>query len=117
MQLNGNNEKLPDYPWIRDSFNIHSTPSYTKHYMGKFSSLQDVNNGFILDGILGDYKEGELPLAQQHLNNIEHLINPQKSIFLFDRILQCNGIICTNNRNGFIFSCYIKKRIIQKRKK
>ena len=73
MQQNSSDEKLPDYPWIRDAFNIHSTLSYTKHYMGKFSSLQDVNNGFILDGILGDYKEGELPLAQQHLVSMQKL--------------------------------------------
>ena len=53
--------------------------------MGKFSSIQDVNNGFILDGILGNYKEGELLLAQQNLSNIENLINPEKSIFIFDR--------------------------------
>lgn len=42
---------------------------------------------FILDGILDDYKAGELPLAQKHLNKIENLINPSKSIFIFDRLL------------------------------
>ena len=40
---------------------------------------------FIWDGILDDYKTGELPLAQKHLNKIENLINPSKSIFIFDR--------------------------------
>ena len=83
--VDGSDEKLPDYPWIREAFNIHSTPKYTKPCMGKFSSVQDVNNGFILDGILDDYKAGELPLAQEHLNKIENLINPKKSIFIFDR--------------------------------
>ena len=56
--IDGSDEKLPDYPWIREAFNIHSTPNYTKPCMGKFSSVQDVNNGFILDGLLGNYKEG-----------------------------------------------------------
>ena len=53
--------------------------------MGKFSSIQDVLNGFILDGILGNYKEGELPLMHQNLSNIENIIIPEKSIFTFDR--------------------------------
>ena len=83
--IDGSDEKLPDYPWIREAFNIHSTSNYTKPCMGKFSSVQDVNNGFIWDGILDDYKAGELPLAQKHLNKIENLINPSKSIFIFDR--------------------------------
>ena len=53
--------------------------------MGKFSSVQDVLNGFLLDGTLDDYKKGELPLAHQHLINIENIISPTDSIFLFDR--------------------------------
>ena len=58
----GSDTKLPDFPEVREEFNIKNTLKYTKPCMGKLSSLQDVLNGFILDGILGNYKEGELPL-------------------------------------------------------
>ena len=34
---------------------------------------------------LDDYKKGELPLAYQHIINIENIISPEYSIFLFDR--------------------------------
>ena len=81
----GSDQKLPDFPEVREEFNIHNTPRYTKPCMGKFSSIQDVLNGFILDGILGNYKEGELPLMHQNLSNIENIIIPEKSIFTFDR--------------------------------
>ena len=53
--------------------------------MGKLSTIQDVLNGFILDGILGNYKQGELPLMHQNLSNIKNMIIPEKSIFVFDR--------------------------------
>ena len=81
----GSDEKLPDFPEIRQEFNVKNTLKYTKPCMGKLSSLQDVLNGFLLDGILGNYKEGELPLMQQNLSNIENMITPHKSIFIFDR--------------------------------
>ena len=45
------------------------------------SDIEALMSNFKPD-ILGNYKEGKLPLAQQHLNTIEHLINPQKSIHI-----------------------------------
>ena len=53
--------------------------------MCKFSSVQDVLNGFILDGIVDDYKALELPLIHQHLLNVENMINPMRTIWIFDR--------------------------------
>ena len=83
----GSDEKLPDFPQVREEFNIKNTLKYTKPCMGKFSSIQDVLDGFILDGILGDYKQEELPLMHQNLPNNENMIISEKSIFIFDRIL------------------------------
>ena len=81
----GSDMKLPDFPNVREEFNVKNTPKYTKPCMGKFSSLQDVLNGFMLDGILGNYKEGELPLMQRNLSNVENMVPLEKSIFTFDR--------------------------------
>ena len=53
--------------------------------MCKFSSLQDVLNGFILDGIVSDYKVAELPLMHQHLPNIENIIDSTRTIWIFDQ--------------------------------
>ena len=39
----------------------------------------------MLDGILGNYKEGELPLMQRNLSNVENMVPLEKSIFTFDR--------------------------------
>lgn len=81
----GSDMKLPDFPEVREEFNIKNTLKYTKPCMGKLSSLHDVLNGFMLDGILGNYKEGELPLMQQNLSIVEKMVSPHKSIFIFDR--------------------------------
>ena len=51
----------------------------------KFSSIMDMLNGFILDGILWDFKEDELKLMHRNLKNIKELVNFKKSIFIFDR--------------------------------
>ena len=53
--------------------------------MCKFSSIQDVLNGFILDGTVADYKAGELPLMHQHLKNVKNMIVPEKTIWTLDR--------------------------------
>ena len=45
----------------------------------------DLMNGFILDGILGNFKEDELKLMHRNLKNIVDLVNFKKSIFIFDR--------------------------------
>lgn len=42
-------------------------------------------NGFILERIIENYKQAELPLMHQNLDNIQDLIIPEKSIFIFDR--------------------------------
>ena len=67
----GSDFEIPDFPETRAEFNIKNTPKYRKPAMCKFSSIQDVLNGFILDGTVGDYKAGELPLMHQHLKNVK----------------------------------------------
>lgn len=81
----GSDFEIPDFPETRAEFNIKNTPRYRKPAMCKFSSIQDVLNGFILDGIVDNYKAAELPLIHQHLQNVENMINPVKTIWIFDR--------------------------------
>ncbi len=81
----GSDFEIPDFPETRKEFNIKDTPKYRKPAMCKFSSVQDVLNGFIIDGIVNDYKAAELPLMHQHLQNIENMIIPAKTIWIFDR--------------------------------
>lgn len=45
----------------------------------------DVKNGFLLDGIIGNHKQAELPLMHKNIDKIQDIINPYKSIFIFDR--------------------------------
>ena len=81
----GSDFEIPDFDEVRKEFKIKDTPKYRKPARAKFSSIMDLLNGFILDGIIGDYKQAELPLMHQNLQNIQDLIIPEKSIFIFDR--------------------------------
>lgn len=81
----GSDFEIPDFDEVRKEFKIKNTPKYRKPARAKFSSIMDLLNGFILDGIIGDYKQAELPLMHQNLQNIQDLIIPKKSIFIFDR--------------------------------
>lgn len=81
----GSDFEIPDFEEVRRDFGIKDTPKYRKPAMAKFSSIMDLLNGFILDGIIGNYKQAELPLIHQNLDNIQDLIIPKKSIFIFDR--------------------------------
>ena len=81
----GSDFEIPDFEEVRRDFGIKDTPKYRKPAMAKFSSIMDLLNGFILDGIIGNYKQAELPLMHQNLDNIQDLIIPEKSIFIFDR--------------------------------
>lgn len=81
----GSDFEIPDFDQVRNEFGIKDTLKYRKPAMAKFSSIMDLLNGFILDGIIGNYKQAELPLMHQNLENIQELIKPKKSIFIFDR--------------------------------
>lgn len=61
---------------------LHDTPN---HAWANFHQYRMYSMDFLLDEILGNYKEGELPLMQENLSNVENMICPEKSIFLFDR--------------------------------
>ena len=79
----GSDFEIPDFEEVRKEFKIKDTPKYRKPARAKFSSIMDLLNGFILDGIIGDYKQAELPLMHQNLQNIQDLIIPEKINFHF----------------------------------
>ena len=81
----GSDFNLVDTEELRREFNVKNTMMKKNPAQGKFSSIMDVLNGFILDGILGDFKEDELKLMHKNLKNIKELVNFKKSIFIFDR--------------------------------
>ena len=81
----GSDFNLVDTEELRREFNVKNTMMKKNPAQGKFSSIMDVLNGFILDGILGDFKEDELKLMHRNLKNIKELVNFKKSIFIFDR--------------------------------
>ena len=70
----------------RSEFNVKPNKSnYTYPAIAKFSAVVDVLNGYILDGRLGDFKEGDFPMAHENLKNIHDVVDFNNSIFTYDR--------------------------------
>ena len=58
----GSDFELPDFKEVREEYQIKNTPLMNKPAMAKFSSVMDILNGYILDGIIESKNIGELPL-------------------------------------------------------
>ena len=61
---------LPKTDEIKEEISVKDTWMKKNPTQAKFSSIMDVLNGYILDGILGNFKEDELKLMHQNLKNI-----------------------------------------------
>lgn len=82
----GSDFEIPDFDEVRKEFGIKNNSLVKREPSNaKFSGIMDVLNGFLLDGIIGNHKQAELPLMHKNINNIQDIINPEKSIFIFDR--------------------------------
>lgn len=49
--------EIPDFDEVRRDFGIKETPKYRKLAMTKFSSIRNLLNRFLLDGIIRNYKQ------------------------------------------------------------
>ena len=82
----GSNFEIPDFEEVRNEFGIKNNSLVRREPSdAKFSGLMDVMNGFLLDGIIGNHRQAELPLMHKNLDNIQDIINTTQSIFIFDR--------------------------------
>lgn len=63
----------------------HKTPHYTYPANAKFSAVMDVLNGYILDGTLGNFKEGDFPMIHDNLENLDDVVDFMEAVFTFDR--------------------------------
>ena len=81
----GSDEKLPDFQKSAKNLIFITHQNTENHAWANFHQYRMYLMDLHLDGILGNYKEGELPLMQQNLSNVENMIIPERSIFIFDR--------------------------------
>ena len=80
-----NDFDLPDTKRIRHEFNVKVNFLKKNPAQTKFSSIMDVLNGYLLNGINGDFRQGEKGLIHHNISNIIDLVDFRKSIFIFDR--------------------------------
>lgn len=85
IAIDGSDFELPDNKNTREEFKVKKSFIRKNPAQGKFSSAMDVLNGFILDGIMDDFKKADLSFATKHIDNCKDLVNYKKTIFIFDR--------------------------------
>ena len=77
---------LPNYPTIREDFNIGDNDNHSKNTAtARVSTMVDVLNEFILSSTITNRKSGEANLAMNHLEDVKDKINLQKTITICDR--------------------------------
>ena len=87
---------------------LHDTP---KHVWANFHQYKMYSMDFYWMEYWATIKEGELPLMQENLSNVENMICPEKSIFIFDRnynamelyarIIEMNSYFVVRLKNEF----------------
>ena len=114
----GSDFEIPNFNDVRKEFGIKNNNLRIRSQSNaKFSGIMDVLNGFLLDGILGNHKQAELPLMQENLTNIQNIINPTKSIFIFDRGYGAMELYTRIIEMDSYFVVRIKDRIYKKERK
>jgi len=80
LAIDGSSLVLPNTARLKEKYGFHKNQHKTEIVMGRCSLLYDLENKFILDGILTPYKEGERKGALKHLKHTR-----DKDLILFDR--------------------------------
>ena len=88
-----------------------------KPAMAKFSSVMDILNGYIIDGIIESKNIGELPLMLENIKNISKMMNLEKSIFIFDRGYNAIEIYCQLISLNSYFIVRLKDNTYKKERK
>lgn len=76
----------------------------------------DVLNGFLLDEIISNFKNGELQLIQQNIQNIKDIIIPKKTIFIFDREYNAKALYTYISINSY-FIVRLRDNVYKKERK
>ena len=74
-----------------------------------FCGVVDVLNDFLIDGIMGERGIGEMTLIHQNMQNVQDLIEPEHSIFTFDRGFVALELICRLISMNTYFVIRLKK--------
>lgn len=80
----------------------------------RISGCYDVLNGLYLDVLIGSYKDAELPMAYQQMENIYEILNEQNIIFLADRNYDASDLFVYFNMKGDKF-CFRGKSYVYKK--
>ena len=106
LAIDGSTLRLPNQPALRDHFGQMKTTTGTRA-MARLSLLHDVLNRITYDALIGDYHQGELSMALEHL---EDAPLPDRCLFLMDRgyvsfyllghILDLGQHFCVRAKNG-----------------
>ena len=71
----------------------------------RISGFLDVCNGIYIDVLIKSYKDSEIPMAYEQMNNIHDILENQKVIYIGDRNYPSTDMFIYYNMKGYRF-CY-----------
>ena len=80
LAVDGSIIELPHTQALEQEYGTYANQHHTLRVNAKISTLYDVLNEIVLDGLLGKYKDGERDLALLHLSHTK-----QNDLLLYDR--------------------------------
>lgn len=116
--MDGSIFDLPNYPTIREDFNIQKNNHSHHTATARVSTMVDVLNEFIISSHIGCRKIGEIKPAINHIDDVKTKINLRKSIIICDRGYVSKELMLKimQNRSHFVIRL-TKKSFKEKREK
>lgn len=116
--MDGSIFDLPNYPTIKEDFNIQKNNHSHHTATARVSTMVDVLNEFIISSHIGCRKIGEIKPAINHIDDVKTKINLRKSIIICDRGYVSKELMLKimQNRSHFVIRL-TKKSFKEKRKK
>ena len=84
--IDGSLFEIPNTKELRKEFKTQKNNSGNRESArARVSGIYDVENGFMLDALIKDCKEGEKELAKKNIENAGKILNLENCIIIFDR--------------------------------
>lgn len=99
VAIDGSGLSLPDTVLIRKHFGTSYNQTGKQTATARISVAFDICNNLVLDARIAPYLKSEIPMAKEHLDQLD----PNKHLLVFDRLYAGIGFFEELNNRGFKF--------------
>lgn len=99
VAIDGSGLSLPDTASIREFFGTSYNQTGKQTATARVSVAFDICNNLVLDARIAPYLKSEIPMAKEHLDQLD----PDKHLLVFDRLYAGIGFFTELNKRGYKF--------------